>query len=305
VSTHRADAKDIFVTGGTGYLGVFLIKALLEDGHRLTVLARNPRKIADLVGVRGVSFLEGGLDEIQHFRSSLGRFSVCIHNAIIWDDSKVDLDLRDTRASLALFEAAANSGVQHMIYTSSTAVHRPFRSRMDEQTVLTPDDDYGAMKACSELFLSAISYQYPMRCTVVRPGPIVGPPIVPGAPFKTDHRFLKFVRAARAGETLRVRKNDGRQFVAATDLAKFYSVLVRSDTSRETFLVVAREVTTWEQIANDVVLEVGSASRVIVEDPKVETALFDVAKIERHFGLRFNAGPAVRAHIRHVASLES
>ena len=42
---HFADqAQQILVTGGTGFIGQELIKALVADGHYVTVLTRNPRK---------------------------------------------------------------------------------------------------------------------------------------------------------------------------------------------------------------------------------------------------------------------
>ncbi len=40
----------VLITGGTGFIGGALCKALLADGHALTVLARNPQKALALLG---------------------------------------------------------------------------------------------------------------------------------------------------------------------------------------------------------------------------------------------------------------
>ncbi len=48
-----ADTKQsLLITGGTGFIGQELCRALLADGHELTLLSRNPLKTARLVGGR-------------------------------------------------------------------------------------------------------------------------------------------------------------------------------------------------------------------------------------------------------------
>jgi uncharacterized protein (TIGR01777 family) len=43
-----ADPQQVLVTGGTGFIGRLLVKALIEDGHAVTVLTRAPDKCAPL-----------------------------------------------------------------------------------------------------------------------------------------------------------------------------------------------------------------------------------------------------------------
>jgi uncharacterized protein YbjT (DUF2867 family) len=40
MSERKPDMREVFVTGGTGYLGTALIPALLARGHRVRALAR-------------------------------------------------------------------------------------------------------------------------------------------------------------------------------------------------------------------------------------------------------------------------
>ncbi len=40
----------ILLTGGTGFIGTSLVKRLLEQGHTLTVVSRNPEKASALFG---------------------------------------------------------------------------------------------------------------------------------------------------------------------------------------------------------------------------------------------------------------
>ena len=40
----------ILITGGTGFIGSALTKRLIEQGHAVTVLSRNPDKVAKTCG---------------------------------------------------------------------------------------------------------------------------------------------------------------------------------------------------------------------------------------------------------------
>jgi len=47
--------RDVFVTGGTGYIGTRLIPALLARGHRVRALARSrPVDRVDLIRLRWI-----------------------------------------------------------------------------------------------------------------------------------------------------------------------------------------------------------------------------------------------------------
>jgi UDP-glucose 4-epimerase len=295
----------VFITGGTGFIGSYTVMELLNSGDEVTILARNPNKVPKFLDMPGVTLLKGELDDQEVIRTALPGHQACIHMALIWDVEPTELQLKDTRASVRLFEEAAGAGVEQMIYTSSTAVHRPFRNLMDEGDYLEPDDYYGATKAAAEAFLSAFSYRTGMRCNTVRPGPTVGMPAIEGGPIVTYRRIEQIAHAAILGEDIHVSKNDGRQFIWAGDLAKLYSAVLHSKANRETYLGVAKNYTLWEQIANDAVSLTGSKSRVVVNDNGAMPRIFDASKIARDFDFAFDSETALRDHLKYVVDSQS
>ncbi len=297
----------VFLTGGTGFIGSHLVLELLASGDEVTILARNPSKVPQFLEMPGVSVLHGELDDTDLIRAGLAGHDACIHNALHWEEASTELQLKDTRASVLIFEAAADVGVEHMIYTSSTAVCRPFRPRMTTETRLAPTDFYGATKAASELFLSAFSHQTRMRCNVIRPGPTLGGPAFGGGPTTSDRRVTEYVRHALEGSEIRVPEHDGRQFIGAEDLAKLFVAVLHSGVNREVLFGVAQNFTTWEQVALAVTELSGSTSRLIVEDIGADPvpSLFDVDPLDAFFGFRFDSTLALRAHINHQISQET
>jgi AraC-like DNA-binding protein len=180
----------VFLTGGTGFFGLHLLRALSAAGHAVTALAREASRVPRLPGVTA---LVGDLCAPQAWRAHLGGHQACVHNGLVWGAPEDDLELYDVRASAQLFAAAADAGVARAIYTSSTAVHRPWSGTMSASDAPRGVDLYGAAKLSGEAHLWAACAGSTMRGTVVRPGPIVDAPATPGAALKLDRRIRALV----------------------------------------------------------------------------------------------------------------
>jgi nucleoside-diphosphate-sugar epimerase len=287
----------IFVTGGAGYVGSSIVKELAAAGHEITVLSRALTHSA-LQDHPGVRMVQGDLEDPRAVEAIAGHEAV-VHNALLWDEEPTELELKDLRASVRVFEAAIKFGVPRIVYTSSTAVHRPFLPLMNDQTALRTSDLYGAIKASTELFLFAMARQANVKANVIRVGPVVGPPAIEGSPIKSDRMLAAFARAAIAGENIRVKRGSGRQFVSNSDVGKMFRALLESDSANEVFLCVDQEVTTWESLAEALVVAADSPSKLIVDgDAQPGDAFrFDTDKLVRTLGLRFDSRAAMRRHI--------
>ncbi len=159
----------VFVTGGTGFIGSYVVDHLVTNGHTVTILARNPAKILGFVGRSGIAFVQGTLTDRQAIRRGLEGCEACIHIAPGWGDTAVEMLDADTLPSAYIFETAAQLGVQHMIYTSSIAAFGEHRDVFTEATCPRPINFYGATKAAAESYLLAVSHVYGVRCNVIRP----------------------------------------------------------------------------------------------------------------------------------------
>ena len=288
----------ILLTGGAGFIGSHLVKRWAAQGWAVTVLSRAPEANPRLSTLPGVTLVRGDVRDAALLAAILPGHRVLVHHALVWGDPEDDVALEDTRAGAKLVDLAGRAGVETVLYTSSTAVHRPFSSRMDEDSPLRPNDLYGATKAAGELVLGAIAAQAGQRFGVLRLAPVIGPPAFDGAPFRCDPRFFALARAARAGEDLVVRDGEGRQFVSVTDVAEAYAAVLASDIAPRTYVVASAEVTPWAEVGHALVAAAGG--RVVEVGPPVVAERFDVARLERGLGLRFDARPALPEHLAHV-----
>jgi len=288
----------IFITGATGFIGSHVAYHLLEAGHELVAIARNPGKTPSLSGHPRVRRVAASLYDFAVIRENLAGCEACVHVALGWGDTPVSMLETDTRATVFLLQSCVEQGVKHFIYTSSTAALGGFWSRMSEADPVRPSDYYGATKAASEAYVMAVGARTSLRCNVIRPVYTFGNPVVPGAPTQPDQRFAQIVKSALAGEDIRVKKGDGTQFVWAGDLARLYRAVLDSDRSREVYFGLATPFVTWQSIAEQAVRLTGSRSRVVAEGAEPSApCIFDLSKIKDHFGLEFGSAEHLTRHL--------
>jgi UDP-glucose 4-epimerase len=289
----------IFITGATGFIGSYVAYRLLEAGHELVAIARNADKTPTLSSHPRVRRVPASLYDFAVIREQLAGCEACVHVALGWGDTPVSMLETDTRATVFLLQACVEQGVEHFIYTSSTAALGGFWSHMTEADPTRPSDYYGATKAASEAYVMAVGAKSSMRCNVIRPGYTFGNPVAPGAPTQPDKRFASIVNAARAGEDIHVKKGDGTQFIWAGDLARLYQAVLDSDRSREIYFGLAKPFVTWQAVAEEAVRLMGSGSRVIAEGEPAPECRFDLSKIKEHFGLEFESAERITEHLRY------
>lgn len=84
---------NIVITGGTGLIGRHLIPRLLELGHQITVVTRNPQKASSVLGPPGDAIAGAGRSK-QH-STALMRYQLWPENRLL-----INAGLTSKRASL-------------------------------------------------------------------------------------------------------------------------------------------------------------------------------------------------------------
>lgn len=290
----------IFITGATGFIGSHVAYRLLDAGHELVAIARNPEKTPSLSSHPRVRRVLASLYDLRIIREQLAGCDACVHVALGWGDTPATMLEADTRATVSLLEACVEQGVKQFLYTSSTAALGGFWSRMTEADPVRPSDYYGATKAASEAYVMAVGARSSLRCNVIRPGYTFGNPVAPGAPTQPDKRFASIVKSALAGEDIRLERGDGTQFVWAGDLARLYQSVLDSERSREVYFGLATPFVTWQAVAEEAVRLSGSRSKVVAEGEPGAACRFDLSKIKEHFGLEFGSAEHITRHLEHL-----
>jgi uncharacterized protein YbjT (DUF2867 family) len=132
--------RDVFITGGTGYLGRPLIESLLRRGHRVRALARpgSESKIPPGAGVISGDALHG-----LSYASGVAPADTFVHLVGVAHPSpaKAQEFLRVDLASVAAaVPAAMTGGVRHFVYVSvahpAPAMHAYIAARTRGETLV-------------------------------------------------------------------------------------------------------------------------------------------------------------------------
>jgi len=298
----------IFITGGTGFIGHFVAREFLDNGHSLKILARNPNKIPSLAAHKNVEMIQGGLSDLSSIMNVTDGCGAVVHIALGWGETPASMLANDTAVTALLLEMAAKSGCEKFIYTSSTAAFGKMRERNNENMVCLPQDLYGSTKAASEAFILGFSKGYgdnfpsvKMKRNIIRPGYTFGHLAFPDGVTQPDRRFYEIAQSAKKGRPIKLIKNDGTQFIHASQLAKVYSAVLASDLSEEIFFGLASAWISWKTIARRAVNMCPSTKAVIEEEDRgwgKDPLLFSVEKIEKTFGLKFDGNEFIDDHLR-------
>ncbi|GHV03024.1 hypothetical protein FACS189485_05080 [Spirochaetia bacterium] len=301
----------IFITGGTGNIGQYVTKALLDAGHSLVVYTRTPERIPQIGQQKNVTVVKGNILDLDIMGKALQGCDAVVHIALGWGNTPLEMLDHDTRVTVSLLEQAEKAGVKNFVYTSSTSVFGPNQDGSGDKVMLTPGDLYGATKAASELYLWGFNGYYTgqgkpgarvnIRRNIIRPGYTFSNPAFEGGASQSDVRFRDIARSVLKGEDLTISNYDGTQFISAGQIARLYLKLVESDLNQEIFLGLGNTFTSWADIARWAIGFVpGTKSKVIAPagDKKRTPARYDVSKMEKVFGLSFDPTAELKEHVR-------
>ncbi len=107
----------MLVTGATGYIGGHLIPVLLDRGHPVRALARNPDKLADAPWRDRVEVARGDLADADSLASAFDGIDV-VYYLVHSMGTASDFESEERRSADNVAAAARMSGVRRIVYLS-------------------------------------------------------------------------------------------------------------------------------------------------------------------------------------------
>ena len=162
------------VTGAAGFIGSFVARALLEQGHQVVTIDNLSTGKREVVP-EGCIFIEGDdFDEAVIKQLDAYRFDAIIHIAgqssgeISFEKPVYDLQT-NAQSTLMLLNYARNTGCKDFIFASSMATYGDKEDPLvSEETLATPKSFYAVGKLASENYMRIYSQMFGIKCTALR-----------------------------------------------------------------------------------------------------------------------------------------
>ena len=288
------------VTGGCGFIGVALVRALLDEGgHSVRVVDNlavgtredleavcefaeaSPADVGPMAPGSPVELIVGDiLDEALALRAAAGA-DVIVHLAA---NTGVAPSVEDPRAdclanvigTLNYLEAARHAAVSRFVFASSGATVGEVEPPMHEEITPHPVSPYGASKLSGEAYCSAYFRTFGVETVALRFGNVYGP--------LSTHKssvVAKFIKRATGGEVLEI-YGDGtqtRDFIYVEDLTQaIRSAATVEGVGGEVFQIATNAETSVQEMVEMLLPVLASAGIKDVEVRQAAPRLGDVMR---------------------------
>lgn len=168
------------VTGGAGFIGAHLAKALVERGHEVVVLDDLSGGFTDNVDDRA-KFSEGSITDFELINDLFAaeKFDYVYHLAAYAAEGLSHFIKRfnynnNVVGTVNLINAAVNHEVKCFVFTSSIAVYGAGQVPMTEDLRPEPEDSYGIAKFSVERELAVTHEMFGLDYVIFRPHNVYG-----------------------------------------------------------------------------------------------------------------------------------
>jgi len=250
------DGKPLFLTGGTGFSGRWLLETLvrararLEIGLDVTILTRNIQAFVDkaphIADIPGVTFQQG---DIQTFDLPEKKFTYVVHGAAT--SAKETFDGEDplnkfdmaSRGARRVLDLAVRSGAERMLLVGSGSVYGGMsaelgaisESYLGAPSTLNAEAGLGHGKRAAEFQAACYADRYGLSLSIARCFTFVGAYL----PLNIHYAIGNFIRDALHAETIAV-QGDGsalRSYMFAGDLVTWLVTLLLHGKKRRIYNV--------------------------------------------------------------------
>jgi len=194
--------RKVLVTGGAGFVGSNIVKALVESGAIVTALddlfTGDPALLPDS---RSLTFVKGSVCDAEQVQKLVSDAELIVHAAarnIIAStkDPRQDFET-NIGGTLNVLLAARSAKIERIVYTSSASVYgNPRYMPINEDDSLWPLSPYAVSKLAGENYCIAFYESYGVPTTVLRYSNVYGPHQDPRNAYCGV--VAKFIDAARS-----------------------------------------------------------------------------------------------------------
>lgn len=184
-----------FVTGATGFIGSRLVRLLVDAGHQVIALVRDPQRARHLETM-GVVLVQGDITDKESMRAPMADVDGVFHLAAWYKIGARDrhvaeeINVQGTRNVLELMKEL---NIRKGVYTSTVAVFSDTKGRMVDETYRYEGphlSEYDRTKWLAHYRVAEPMMNQGLSLVIVQPSVVYGP----GDPSAIGQAFRQYLR---------------------------------------------------------------------------------------------------------------
>jgi UDP-glucose 4-epimerase len=176
--------SNYLVTGGAGFIGSNLVRALLAGGHSVRVLDNfSTGKRGNLTEILDrIDLVEGDLTVLDDVRNAVRDIEVVLHQGAVPSVAKSVADplgsnLANVNGTLHVLVAARDAGVRRVVFASSSSIYGDQDPSVSKVETMTPQpiSPYAVAKLAAERYCQVFHHVYGLETVALRYFNVFGP----------------------------------------------------------------------------------------------------------------------------------
>lgn len=296
----------IAVTGGTGFIGHYILRQFASSGHALKCWFRPTSDRSGLDDVASaIQWLPGDLNDERASESLVSGCDAVVHAALDRpgegfrgaEGDVVEFAERNVIGTLRMIEAARRAGVSRFVFISTCAVHEQILDDrpLDENHPTRATSHYGAHKAAIEQFVHSYGLGTGYPICALRPSGVYGLENKP-----QQSKWFDLVAAVVKGQNVTCQR--GGKEVHAADVAKAAELLLVAATDKiagQAFNCCDQYISDWDvaQFAKQIS---GSAANILGQQTSPKNQIV-TAKL-KSLGMKFGGRELLESTVRQLVA---
>jgi UDP-glucose 4-epimerase len=200
--------KKVVVTGGAGFIGSHLVRALLEKGYDVHVIDNYAGGKFPERHSQDATYHEGDITDAEFVKEVFSGAEIVFHLAALPRvqfsiQQPVETNFVNVHGTLVLLKAAHDAGVRRFIYSASSSAYgdqeqMPLKEHMEAN----PKSPYALQKYVGELYARLFAELYGLETVSLRYFNVYGAHADPDGPYALV--VARFIKQKKAGEPMTI-----------------------------------------------------------------------------------------------------
>lgn len=273
----------IFITGGTGFIGKFVVKELDNQRNNLLLLVRNTNH---LTNSQNISFVKGNLASLGNWEKTLEAFKPQAAIHLAWEgipDYGSQNSIKNLKYGLSLIELLAKLNCQTILVTGSLWEYGQQRGELSEDMYSKPFNAFTAAKNSLYLLGRELARENNITFIWTRLFNVYGPG------QKSTSVIPYLINCARQGKEMEIRNpNNKNDFIYVEDVADAISEILLKCKKSEIFNIGSGKLISVQDIIDKIFNVFHSKQKYKKTQQKQTDALADfyadISKIKKETG---------------------